>query len=149
MLFKKLLSKADIGLIATKIADVERVTSGEVRVSILHRRAWSERKLMLIDLALKEFKRLGMEKTRDRTGVLVMLIMSEHQFQIIADEGINSKVASGTWERIATEMSAHFRLGNYVYGICDTIGSVGRELQKHFPRRPADRNELPNEISER
>ena len=149
MLFKKLLSKADTGLIATKIANVERVTSGEVRVSILHRRAWNERNLSLIDLALKEFKRLGMEKTRDRTGVLVMLIMSERKFQIIADEGINSKVAPGTWERLASEMSGHFRLGNYVYGICDTIDSVGRELQEHFPRHHDDRDELPNEISER
>ena len=146
---KKYLSKADIGLITTKIAEVERSTSGEIRVSILHRRGWGERKLSLYDLALKEFARLGMNKTSDRTGVLIMFVMSERAFQIIADEGIHAKVPDGTWEKIAAEMSGHFRLGKYVYGICDAVEAVGRELRQHFPRGAHDRDELSNDVVER
>ncbi|SRR5712692_2871658 len=148
-LLKKYLSEEDIRNIAAKIAEVEGKTSGELRVSIRHRRQRSERRLSLHELALKEFTRLGMHKIKDRTGVLILLLISERKFHIIGDEGIHSRVEEGTWERIAAEMTLHFKDRNFGKGICAAVDAVGRELKRHFPRRPDDRNELPNTIIER
>ena len=147
--FKKLLSDNDVRLISARIAEVENQTSGEIRLSIRHHRGWNEHKLSLRDLALKEFTHLGMHNTKDRTGVLILLLVSERKFQIIADEGINAKVAEGTWDRVASSMTAFFKEGNFGQGIFDAVDAVGNELKKNFPRKDDDRNELSNEITER
>ncbi len=148
-LLRKYLSEGDIKDITAKIAGVEDQTPGELRVGIRHRRQRREWKLSLHELALNEFTRLGMQRTKNRTGVLILLLLSERKFQIIADEGIHSRVEEGTWDRIAADMTSHFKDGNFRKGICAAIDAVGTELKRHFPRKPDDRNELPNEIVER
>jgi uncharacterized membrane protein len=145
---KKYLTKSELEVLSTDIAKAEKNTSGEIRVVVRHRRHWKERKLQLHDIALNEFHRLGMEKTRDRTGVLIMLLLSERKFQIVADEGIHTKVEEGTWERLASSMCNHFKGGKFYQGISETICAVGSELAKHFPRKPDDTDELSNEIIE-
>lgn len=146
---KKYLSEAGIKLVTARIAEAEKQTSGEIRVAIRHRRQLGEGKLALHELALKEFARLGMQNTNERTGVLIFLLLSERKFQIIADEGIHAKVAEGTWDRIAATMGGHFKAGNFAQGICDGVDAVGNELKQHFPGRPEDTDELSNDIIER
>ncbi len=148
ILQRKLFSKSELTKLAQVISEAEKTTSGEIRVVIRHWRHWKERNLSLHELALKEFMSLGMQNTRDRTGTLILLLVSERVFHIIADEGIHSKVADGTWDAIAAEMSASFREGKYFDGLQKAIRAVGNELSSHFPPRPDDRNELPDEIVE-
>jgi uncharacterized membrane protein len=143
---KKYLSDEQLRSIASKIEEAERNTHGEIRVSIRHRRHWNERRLSLHELALKEFHRLGMHKTRKHTGVLIVLLFSEHKFHIIADEGIHTKVSDGTWDRIADIVSSHFKKGSFFDGICTAVETVGSELQKHFPRTNNDENEISNTV---
>ena len=146
-LFKnKYLSKVDIKSLSGVIADAEKNTSGEIRVVIRQRRHWKERKLSLHELTLNEFYRLGMQNTRDKTGVLILLLLSERKFQIIADEGIHKKVEDGKWDKIAGSMTDYFIKGNYFEGIAETIRAVGEELAKYFPRKADDTDELSNEI---
>ncbi len=149
ILLKKYLSADELQAVAARIAEVERSTSGEIRVSIRRRRAWNERKLSLPDLSLSEFHRLGMHNTKERTGVLILLLISERKFHIMADEGIHRKVEEGTWDRIAASMSTQFKEGHFGRGLCDAVETVGAELRKHFPRSTDDTNELPNDVVER
>ncbi|MBI1807329.1 MAG: TPM domain-containing protein [Ignavibacteria bacterium] len=134
--------------LSVKIAEAERKTSGEIRVVVRHRRHWKERKLSLHELALREFYKLGMEKTQGRTGVLILLLFSERAFQIIADEGIHAKVEDGTCDQIATRMSSHFKGGKFSEGIADAISAVGAILKKYFPLEADDRDQLPNDVIE-
>jgi uncharacterized membrane protein len=145
---KKFLTKPQLQSLAMVIAEAEKSTSGEIRVVIKHRRKWNERKLSLHELALKEFYSLSMQNTRDHTGVLILLLISNRKFQIVADEGINSKVKEGTWDQIAGAMSGYFKDRRYFDGIAETVKSVGAELAKHFPSKSDDTNELSNEIIE-
>ncbi len=145
---KRILTAQDLRELTAVIAEAEKETSGEIRVVVRHRRTWRERKLALHELALKEFHHLGMHKTRDRTGVLILLLLSERKFHIIADEGIHGKVAEGTWDRVAARMSAHFKEGKFLHGLSEAIRAVGNTLAGHFPRNPNDRNELPDQIIE-
>src|SRR5690242_15751416 len=95
---KRILSDEDLRILSEKISEAETGTSGEIRVVVRHARHWKERSLTLHELALREFRRLNMHKTAGRTGVLILLLVSEKSFQIIGDEGIHAKVKEGTWE---------------------------------------------------
>src|SRR5579883_2001749 len=130
---KKYLSDEDLNTIAAKIAEAESETSGQIRVSIRQRRHWREWKLPLHQVALLEFQRMGMQRTAHRTGVLILLMMSEKKFHIIADEGIHTKVPDGTWAKIAASMAEHFKKGNFLNGICQGIDMVGDVLTTYFP----------------
>jgi len=145
---KKYLPKEDLLAISNAIADAERSTSGEIRVVARHERRVKEKRLSLHDLALQEFRDLGMEKTSGRTGVLIMILFAERQFYIIADEGIHTKVEEGTWESLAVKMSAHFKEGHYREGIIHTVQETASLLARHFPRHGNDTNELPNAVIE-
>lgn len=145
---KKYLSDEELKSLSAVISEAEKSTSGEIRVVVRHRRHWNERSLSLHELALLEFSKLGMEKTKDRTGVLILLLLSERAFQIIADEGIHKKVEDGTWDRIAGRMSLHFKEGKFSDGIAEAVKAVGEILSKHFPRTRDDRNELSNQVVE-
>ena len=147
--FRKYLSNDDLNILAERIAEAEKSTSGEIRVVVRHRRRWSERKLSLHELALQEFRKLGMERTQDRTGVLIMLLYTERSFQIIADEGIHKKVEAGTWDQVAGRMSALFKEGKFVGGIGEAIREVGATMSQHFPRAQSDRDELSNQVVEK
>ncbi len=144
---KNIFTKAELASLASVIAEAESGTTGEIRVVIRHRRHYRERKLALHEIAYREFCGLGMQKTTDRTGVLILLLLSERAFHIIADEGIHRKVGEGTWDAVAASMSADFRDGKYTDGIAGAIRAVGKELATHFPGRGT--NQLPDEIVER
>lgn len=147
--FKSYLAKNDLKTLSAVIAEAEKKTSGQIRVVVRHSKHWNEKRLSLHQLALKEFHRLGMQHTRNRTGVLLLFLFSERKFHIIADEGIHKKVDDGTWDRIAEVISAHFKDGRYVQGITDAVMAVGAELAKHFPPSAGDTNELPTDVVER
>ncbi len=145
-LVKKLFTKEDLEVITSAINEVEKSTSGEVRVSIRQKRKWKERKLSIEDIAKAEFQLLGMTKTKERTGVLIFILLEDKKFYIYADEGINAKVEMETWQTIANNMSQHFSQKHFCDGVIYGIKAVGEKLYIHFPRRPDDENELPNEV---
>ncbi len=145
-LVKKLFSDQDLHTISSAIGEVEKTTSGEIRVDIRQRRTRKEKKLSLEHIAQKEFHHLGMTKTKHHTGVLIFLLLEDREFHILADEGIHSKVNSDTWQKIADSMSAKFAKGEFKEGVIEGVRSVGKVLATHFPRTPDDINELPDEV---
>ena len=94
--------------ISNKISEVELSTSGEVRVSIKEEKTFSERNSNLQELAEKEFYRLNMHQTRDKTGILLYFLLGERQFHILADKGINEKVESNKLYEIKLQMRCKF-----------------------------------------
>ncbi|HAP35282.1 MAG TPA: hypothetical protein DCQ28_04825 [Bacteroidetes bacterium] len=143
---KNILSNEEMTAIATVIADVEKETIGEIRVNIQKTRSFSDRKLSVYDLAIKKFFELGMDKTKDKSGVLIYLLLSDKKFQIIGDEGINKKVSKEFWDVLAMKMAEFFRNNDFVKGINHTIKEVGVVLKKEFPMKSGDTNELSNEV---
>lgn len=146
---KDIFTKDELKKISEKITEIEKRTSGEVRVSIREKRSLMEKKLTLFDMALREFYRLGMDKTRDQTGVLVYILLSEKQLQIIADKGINEKVENETWQKIADKIAERFKEGKYLDGVIEGLDEIEKILVQHFPIKPDDRNELSNEVEVR
>ncbi len=143
---KNILTKQELRQIADTIRAVENGTVGEVRVNIQKSRSYKERTLSLFDLAVKNFYQLGMDKTKDKTGVLIFLLLSDKKFQIIGDEGINRKVSKEFWENIAAQTAEYFQKNKFADGICYAVREVGKVLQKEFPMKSGDTDELSNEV---
>ena len=139
-------SDDDFLRISGKIKEAEKNTSGEIRVSIREKKQFTPRKKDIRQLAEEEFYKLNMHNTRDKTGILLYLLLYDRKFYILADEGINSKVSQDTWDKVRNDIQLKFKDGHYAKGIMLGIEQVGRILSKHFPIKPDDTNELSNKI---
>lgn len=144
---QSMFSRADLSAIAARIAELERTTSGEIRVSVVHRRRWRERPLTLEALAEADFRRLGMEKTKDATGVLLFILVDERKFRIVADHGIDERVGQGAWDAIGEMLTSSFKEKKYLDGVLDALARIGAALHEHFPRLAGDTDELSNDVS--
>ena len=129
--------------IAEAIQAAERNTSGEIRAMILPR-CDADLTGRFYDQAVREFERQGMTKTRDKTGVLILLVLEERGFAIVGDTGIHAKLGDAYWILLAEELEAYFRIGDYVRGLIAAVTVVGCDLTRHFPRKADDRDELPD-----
>lgn len=132
--------------ISNKISEAELSTSGEIRVSIREEKTFSERNSDLRELAEKEFYKLNMHQTRDKTGILLFFLLGERQFYILADEGINEKVSGEVWANVSKEIQENFKNGYFSQGIVKGIENVSKLLSEHFPIKPDDKNELTNRV---
>jgi putative membrane protein len=87
-----------------------------------------------------------MHQTRDKTGILLLFILEERQFYILADEGINNKVNKSVWKDVANDMQKDFSRGYFSEGIINGVKKVGDILSEHFPIKDDDKNELTNKV---
>ena len=94
--------------------------------------------------AIEVFSLLRVWDTEENNGVLIYLLLADHDVEIVADRGINSRVAAGEWEQICRRMEAAFSRGAFQEGVIAGIQEVSALLARYYPARPGDRNELPN-----
>ena len=132
--------------ITNKIKEYEKLTAGEICVNIRERKTFFQRRKTVDELAKREFARLGIGKTRDKTGVLIYMLLEERQFYILADSAINNKVTEDTWHRIKDGMQEFFLKGMFAKGIIHGVEETGKVLAEHFPVKPDDTNEIPDKV---
>jgi len=90
----------------------------------------------------------GIHLTTERTGVLLYVCAMPRRIEVLADSGIHGKVDPATWEKTVAQIASHARDGRLADGLAAAIRSTGELLAQHFPRRPNDRNELPDRVVE-
>jgi len=90
------------------------------------------------------FHQLGLVETRDRTGILIYVSLLERRVVVLADRGIHARVAEGTWNGVVEKIVDGIRRGEADDGLVAGIKLCGEILERHLPRRPDDRNELPD-----
>lgn len=136
------ISQLDEQRIVKAIGDVEKKTSGELRVYVSHKERHDA-----LAFAKKRFQELGMFKTQHRNAVLIYVVPRTRQFAVIGDLGIHQKCGDAFWKQIVTAMSSRMKAGRFTEAIVEAIGDIGTVLQTHFPASRDDANELPNEIA--
>lgn len=139
---KKIFNEEEKNRIVKAIELAEKNTSGEIRVHIE-----SSCKGDVLDQAAFIFKKLNMNKTELRNGVLFYLAVNNRKFAILGDAGINAKVPENFWNQIQVAVLAEFKMGNFAKGLADGIKMAGEQLKSHFPYETDDINELSDEIS--
>ncbi|MEA5113398.1 MAG: hypothetical protein VB050_05160 [Geobacteraceae bacterium] len=96
--------------------------------------------------AVRAFYEKGLYRTRDETGVLILISLLEHKVWILGDRGIDRKIPEKDWLALAGELSDGIREGQSCKALCSVIASCGEELAKHFPRKADDIDELENDL---
>lgn len=139
------LSRKDRYLIENAIREVETRTSGEIRVKVITGCTHPIRHNSDQE-ALEQFSQEGLDKTRDKTGVLILVILDERKIELRADKGINDKVDPRAWESVVSAIEAHFRDRRFAEGLVQGIRRVGTMLAHYFPRKFDDTNELPDGV---
>ena len=119
--------------ISNKIKEFEKLTAGEISVSIKEKRKFSQRNKSIKEIAEEEFFRLGIDKTRDKTGILIFLMLTDRQFHIMADKGIHEKVSDSTWDEIKNQIQNYFQEGKFAEGLIWGVEEVGKILATSFP----------------
>ena len=136
-------SRFDSDRIVAAIAEAEQKSSAEIRVHVTRHKPDN-----LEERALRRFHRLGMDRTKDRNGVLIYLAPRARQFRILGDVAIHEKGGEGFWKEVAAAMEGHFRKREFTEGVVRGIERVAEVLARHFPRKSADSNELSDEVTE-
>ncbi|MEL7222170.1 MAG: TPM domain-containing protein [Bacteroidota bacterium] len=129
-------------LIIAAIRKAEAKTSGEIRVH-LEQNTRSE----AMREAKRIFRKLDMHKTKDRNGVLILMIPEQKTFAIIGDKGIDEVVEENFWESERDLIQGYFREGHFCAGLVAAIDQIGTKLKAFFPLQEDDQNELPDDIS--
>lgn len=142
--WKRAFSHATLAAIEAAIRTSERRHGGEIRFvienslpSVLTWRGISGRAR-----AIEVFSNLHVWDTEANSGVLIYLLLADHDIEIVADRGIAARVVRAEWEAIARSMESAFRQGDFARGALAGIAAVNALLALHCPRPAHNRNEL-------
>ncbi len=95
--------------------------------------------------ALEVFSNLRVWDTEANSGVLIYLLLANHDIEIIADRGISALVDQREWDQIAKTMEQSFREGEFEQGALAGIRAITSMLARHFPPGGNNPDELPNQ----
>lgn len=141
---KEFISKLDHDRIVGAIKAAEAKTSGQIRVYVQRGELAGDP----VSAAQEKFHQLGMQATKERNGVLILVMPRARKFAVIGDEGVHQKCGDQFWQQLVERMRAHFQKENFTNALVEAIEEVGELLARHFPKTSAPRNELPDDIVE-
>lgn len=133
--------------ISGAIQQAESRTNGEIRFAI-------ETALDIEDLwtgveprerAQQVFAQLGVWDTELRNGVLIYVLVADRDVEIVADRGAAARISPTEWEAVCRLIESHFREGRFREGALAGVEAVGGLLEREFPSRAVNRDELPNQ----
>lgn len=94
--------------------------------------------------AIEVFSNLRVWDTEENSGVLIYLLLADHDIEIVADRGIAARVDQREWEQITHTMEQAFRAGDFEQGALAGIHAISALLARHFPPSGPNPDELPN-----
>ncbi|GAB5521415.1 MAG: hypothetical protein RhofKO_36660 [Rhodothermales bacterium] len=124
-----------IGWVLTRsIPAIRRMMAGTDRMAMAtHQRA------------LVAFVEEEVFRTRDRTGILILLSIFEHRIEVLGDEGINQAVQADDWVAIVDHIRTGIQSGKVTDHLVEAIHMCGNLLEtKGVEIKPDDTNELPD-----
>lgn len=120
---------------------------GEIRFVVEAELEWGP---LLADVsprrrAIEVFGGLRVWDTEENNGVLIYVLLADHDIEIVADRGIHRQVGDEAWRRICNTMRAEFKAGRFEQGSVQAIEAISDLLAQHFPPRGDDQNELSDQ----
>jgi uncharacterized membrane protein len=138
------LGKLDEKQIVDAIREAENKTSGEIRVFVQRGNLKGD----ALPAAQKQFRNLGMQKTKERNAVLIFVAPRARKFAVIGDDGVHQKCGEEYWKQLVDSMREHFQKEAFTQALLEAIERTGELLKQYFPERNGGKNELPDEIIE-
>lgn len=150
---QRVISPAVLDRLQQRISVSEQQHSGEIRVCVESSLPWQMlwRDTPMPDTirarAMALFAEMGVWDTANNNGVLIYVLLAEHDIEIVADRGINALVAPEAWQTLIGQMGDAFRNGKFENGLAHGVDTVTAVLRQHFPADPVQAN--PNELPDR
>jgi uncharacterized membrane protein len=143
------LGKKEIERINASVTAAEKNTAGEIKILVVQNSSSFSGKTPEERAEIRgneEFFELGLDHTKDNTGILIMISLDERRVVVRAGKAINDHYDQKTWQGIVDTVISGIKDGSPEKGICESVMKVGKILSRHFPIRPDDINEIPDEI---
>jgi len=138
---------AALRTITEAITAGERTHRGEVRLIVEKglppAQAWAG--VTTRQRAVALFADYGIWDTEENCGVLIYVNLAERKVDIVADRGIDRRIAPGVWQGVCDTMTRGFARGEFEAGALAAVERVNGLLREHFPADGARPNELPDE----
>lgn len=96
--------------------------------------------------ALQQFMAHGLHVTEARTGVLLFACAADHQVEVVADQGIHSRVDPEVWAEVVRTLAQGLKARDPVDGFEAAIALCGDVLARHFPPKVFNRNEVEDKM---
>lgn len=100
------------------------------------------------DNAVRQFLSHNIHLTEERTGVLIFVSLAERYAEIVADDGIASRVEQSEWDDAVALLVAAARERRVVDGFVGAVEQAGRLLALHFPPNEENANEIEDRLTE-
>ena len=98
-------------------------------------------------LARLQFAAIVQRRTAERIGVLLFVSLAEHHVEILVDRAIGERIPEQAWRTVIDGFTAQIREGRLADGFVEATERCADLLEKEFPLRPGDRDELPNRVT--
>ena len=144
MLLRRSFDTGALQAVEAAVAAAERDHRGEIRFAVeatLDIRALL-RNTSARERAIEVFSELHVWDTAENNGVLIYVLLADHDVEIVADRGIAEKVSAEEWQSVCQDMETQFRARRYESGSIAGIRRVGMLLAAHYPGRDRAGNEL-------
>jgi uncharacterized membrane protein len=156
---ERALGKDGLDRIERRITESERLHYGQICVcveaSLPLRYLWRHLgrgepiEAVIADRALTMFGKQRVWDTEHNNGVLIYVLLAEHEIDILADRGLSKHVSTDDWLTTIGQALAHLRDGRLEDGLNAAIREAHAVLAQHFPRESADEStqsgkDLPN-----
>jgi uncharacterized membrane protein len=139
---------ATLQKIETAIAHSESRHTGEICFAV--EAALSPAALMRAqtarERAVEVFSELRIWDTEHNNGILLYLLLADHDIEIVADRGLNHPANAQRWQEICRQMEQAFQRNEFETGVLDGLEQLTRLLIEQFPN---DAGERDNELSNR
>ena len=135
------LPKEATDRISAAVAAAEQRTSAEMKV-VVSRHCWID----IREKAKSLFYKHELHKTKDRSAVMILVVLVNREFLVYGDRRIHEKVEEGFWLKVRDTMQEKFRDGELLEGLCMGVEQVGEQLARYFPWAEGDVNEVSDEV---
>jgi uncharacterized membrane protein len=144
--WRRAFPQSTLDAIEATIRAGETTHSGEIRFAIENSLAPSSvwRGMSGRERAIEVFSTLRVWDTAHNSGVLVYMLLVDHDIEIVADRGIAERVDATAWETVAQTMEAAFGQGDFERGTLTGIEHISALLATHFPPEGPNPDELAN-----
>jgi uncharacterized membrane protein len=141
---RRCFNAATLDAIQREVALQEQRHRGEiclvVEAELTSAQLW--RDLSPRERAKEVFALRGVWNTEENNGVLIYLLLAERGVEIVADRGIDARVAREEWHALCRMMESHFSAGRFEEGAIAGVRAVSELLVRHYPASGEERNEL-------
>lgn len=138
---------ATLDRITAAIRESEATHHGQIAFAVEAALEWAPlwRRQSARERAIEVFGQRRVWDTEHNNGVLIYVLLADHDVEIVADRGIHRRLEPAAWEPACQQMEQAFRAGRYEAGALAGIRAVGALLARHYPGAGDAGNEVADQ----